>query len=101
MALRTNYKYNRGEANRVVSGYSHLSGERAYDASMMALKDRYGDTDVIASAFIKKALEWPTIRNTDTKLLDEFALFLVDPSNLSTSGVGFLKGLIIASIHVA
>jgi hypothetical protein len=46
-----------GEANRVVSGYSHLSGERAYDASMMALKDRYGDTDVIASAFIKKALE--------------------------------------------
>jgi hypothetical protein len=24
-----------GEANRVVSGYSHLSGERAYDASMM------------------------------------------------------------------
>jgi hypothetical protein len=39
---------------------------------MMALKDRYGDTDVIASAFIKKALEWPTIRNTDTKLLDEF-----------------------------
>jgi hypothetical protein len=58
--------------------YSHLSGERAYDASMMALKDRYGDTDVIASAFIKKALEWPTIRNTDTKLLDEFALFLVE-----------------------
>jgi hypothetical protein len=46
-----------GEANRVVSGYSHLSGERAYDASMMALKDRYGDTDVIASTFIKKALE--------------------------------------------
>jgi hypothetical protein len=36
------------------------------------------DTDVIASAFIKKALEWPTIRNTDTKLLDEFALFLVE-----------------------
>jgi hypothetical protein len=27
-----------GEANRVVSGYSHLSGERAYDASMMAVQ---------------------------------------------------------------
>jgi hypothetical protein len=48
---------------------------------MMALKDRYGDTDVIASAFIKKALEWPTIRNRDTKLLDEFALFLVECQN--------------------
>jgi hypothetical protein len=68
-----------GEANRVVSGNSHLSGERAYDASMMALKDRYGDTDVIASAFIKKGF----------------------PSNFITSGVGFLKCLIIASIHVA
>jgi hypothetical protein len=34
-----------GKANRVVSEYSHLSGERAYDASMKALKDRYGDTD--------------------------------------------------------
>ena len=70
-----------GEANRVVSGYSHLTGERAYEASMKALKERYGDVDVIASAFIKKALEWPNIKNTDTKLLDEFALFLVECQN--------------------
>ena len=70
-----------GEANKVVSGYSHLPGERGYKAAMDLLEERYGDTDVMASAFIKKALEWPTIRNGDIKSLDEFALFLIECHN--------------------
>ncbi|XP_062588283.1 uncharacterized protein LOC134249947 [Saccostrea cucullata] len=70
-----------GEANKVVSGYSHLSGERAFEAAMRQLEERYGDTDVIATAFIRKALEWPSIRPGDVRSLDEFALFLVECLN--------------------
>ncbi|CAG2252827.1 unnamed protein product [Mytilus edulis] len=67
-----------GEAHKVVSSYSHLPGDRAYKASMRHLEERYGDTDVMASAFIKKALDWPNIKSGDIQSLDEFALFLVE-----------------------
>jgi hypothetical protein len=70
-----------GEALKVVTGYSHLSGARGYAAAMSQLEKRYGDTNVIATAFIKKALEWPVIRAGDTKSLDELALFLVGCQN--------------------
>ncbi|CAC5406217.1 unnamed protein product [Mytilus coruscus] len=67
-----------GEAHKVVSSYSHLPGNRAYQALMRHLEERYGDTDVMASAFIKKALDWPSIKSGDIKSLNEFALFLVE-----------------------
>jgi hypothetical protein len=43
-----------------------LRGEYAYKAAMKQLEDRYGDTEVIANAFIKKALEWPTLKPGDS-----------------------------------
>ncbi|KAK3101436.1 hypothetical protein FSP39_003570 [Pinctada imbricata] len=72
-----------GEANRCVSGFSHLSGDRAYKAAMKQLEERYGDNEVIATAFIKKALDWPAVK--DAKSLDEFALFLVECLNAAES----------------
>jgi hypothetical protein len=51
-----------GEAHKVVQGFGHLRGEYAYKAAMKQLEDRYGDTEVIANAFIKKALDWPTLK---------------------------------------
>ena len=72
-----------GEANRCVAGFSHLSGERAYKAAMTQLEERYGDNKVIATAFIKKALDWPAVK--DAKSIDEFALFLVECQNAAES----------------
>ncbi|KAK3086822.1 hypothetical protein FSP39_023974 [Pinctada imbricata] len=72
-----------GEANRCVAGFSHLSGDRAYKAAMKQLEERYGDNEVIATAFIKKALDWPAVK--DAKSLDEFALFLVECLNAAES----------------
>jgi hypothetical protein len=34
---------------------------------MKQLEDRYGDTEVIANAFVKKALEWPPLKPGDSK----------------------------------
>ena len=45
---------------------------------MKQLEERYGDHEVIANVFIKKALEWPSIR---PKSLNEFALFLIGCAN--------------------
>lgn len=72
-----------GEANRVVSGFSHMNGERAYKAAMRQLEERYGDNEVIVTAFVKKALDWPQVK--DSKMLDEFSLFLVECENAAES----------------
>ena len=45
-----------GEANKVVSGFGQLNTEHAYASAMKQLEERYGDDEVIANAFIKKAL---------------------------------------------
>ncbi|VDH95114.1 Hypothetical predicted protein [Mytilus galloprovincialis] len=59
-----------GEAHKVVSGFSHLSGEYAYQAAMEQLEERYGNSEVIANAFIQKAPEWPTLKAGDSKVMD-------------------------------
>lgn len=45
-----------GEAYKVVSGFSHMSGDIAFKAAMKQLEERYGDNEVIATAFVNKAL---------------------------------------------
>jgi hypothetical protein len=71
------------EANRVVSGFSHIKRDRAYKTTMEQLEERYGDDEIIVTAFIKKALDWPQVK--DKKMLDEFSLFLVECKNAAKS----------------
>lgn len=82
---RMNYleQMTHGEAGRVVSGFSHMDGKRAYKAAMNQLEERYGDDELIVTTFIKKALEWPQVK--DSKMLDEFSLFLVECRNAAES----------------
>ena len=51
-----------GEANRIVTGYSHLNAEAGYKAALDEFKDLYGDPDVIAQAYVKIALNRQTYR---------------------------------------
>lgn len=67
-----------GEAQRIVSGYSYLDAERGYKAELEELKDRYGDPDIIAQAYVKKALDWPPVKPDSAKTLDQFAIFLLE-----------------------
>lgn len=43
------------EAHIIVQVFGHLSGEYAYNVAMKQLEDGYGDTEVIANTFKKKA----------------------------------------------
>lgn len=41
----------------------------------MNLRNRYGDPDVVAQTYVKKALNWPAIRPDNSKALDSYAIF--------------------------
>nr|XP_034339443.1 uncharacterized protein LOC105341007 [Crassostrea gigas] len=71
-------QFTRGEANRIVTGYSHLDAERGYLQALDELKDRYGDPDVVAHTYVKKALDWPAIKPDNSKALDSYAIFLTE-----------------------
>lgn len=43
-----------GEAHNIVTGYSNLNAESGYKTALEEFKDRYGDSDVIAQAYVKK-----------------------------------------------
>lgn len=71
-------QFTSGEANRIVTGYSHLDAERGYLQALDELKDRYGDPDVVAQTYVKKALNWPAIKPDNSKALDSYAIFLTE-----------------------
>ena len=70
-----------GEANKIVQGFSYLDAELGYDRALHELEERYGNDHVIASAFVKRALDWPIILNDKPKALDNFAIFLAECNN--------------------
>ena len=61
-----------------MTGYSHLNAEAGYTAALDEFKDRYGDPDVIPQAYVKKALNWQTVKQDNTRALDDFAIFLTE-----------------------
>ena len=80
---RFNYleQFTSGEAHRIVKGYGYLDSTVGYQAALRELEDRYGDNELIASSFIKKALKWPCVKPNDSKSLDELAIFLSECEN--------------------
>ena len=75
---RLNYllQFTSGEPQRIAKGFSHLNAKSGYDAAWTEFHEKYGDSDVIAHAYVKRAINWPTIKPDNPKALDEFAIFL-------------------------
>ena len=40
-----------------------MTGDKGYQAAMKLLEESYGDNELIVTSFIKKALEWPMIKD--------------------------------------
>ncbi|XP_067650549.1 uncharacterized protein [Haliotis asinina] len=80
-------QYTSGEAKSIVSSYGYLNADKGYPAAMKELKERYGDGEIIVSAFIEKALDWPTIKPDDPKALDKFTVFLSECEHAVESDV--------------
>ncbi|XP_050397841.1 uncharacterized protein LOC126815871 [Patella vulgata] len=80
---RLNYleQYTYGQPNKIVCGYSYLEACIAYPAVVKELEERYGDPNIIGNAFVKRALDWPTIKSDNPSSLDEFGIFLTECLN--------------------
>ena len=84
--------YTTGEPNKIVCSLSYLDSSVAYSAIWHELNERYGDSDVIATTFINKALKWPFIHPNDVKALDEYSIFLCECQH-AVSSLDSLKSL--------
>ena len=56
-------------------GYTNLDSSTGYAAAIKELNNRYGNEEVIASAYVQKALNWPVIKISDVKALDDTLFF--------------------------
>ncbi|XP_071137143.1 uncharacterized protein [Mytilus edulis] len=65
-----------GEPHRIVSGFSHLDAKKGYETALEEFNDRYGYPDIIAHAYVKRALDWSVIKPDNAKALDDFSIFL-------------------------
>ena len=69
-------QYTEGEANTLVKMFANLDPRIGYKSALNELAQKYGNNDSIAHAYVRKALDWPTIKVNDVKALDEFSIFL-------------------------
>ncbi|XP_030831163.1 uncharacterized protein LOC105447377 [Strongylocentrotus purpuratus] len=69
-------KYLKGQPLELVRGYALIGDERAYLEALVALKQRYGDSFIIANAFRDKLDRWPKISSKDALGLRKLADFL-------------------------
>lgn len=71
-------QYTTDEPHKLVKGYSFMDATKGYKAAFKEMDERYGDNEIIVHAFIKKALNWPNIKNDSPKDLDAFSIFLAE-----------------------
>lgn len=86
-------QFTTGKANDIVSGFSVLDAEIAYESAIKELNMRFGDSEVIANSYVKVALDWPQIKGDSPKGLDAFSIFLIECENAvkSISSMGILE----------
>ena len=74
-------QYTSGDVNKIVQSFSYLDTTIGYQSALRELEERYGDNEIIATAFINKALKWPQIKPNDAKSMDDLSVFLAECNN--------------------
>ena len=70
-----------GQANKIITGYGHLDASIGFNAALRELEECFGSSEVLANAYIKRALNWPSIKPHDVRALDEYSIFLAECMN--------------------
>lgn len=50
--------------------------DRGYAKAKALLKEHFGNDQMVASAYMKRALSWPPIKSDDIRVLQDYSLFL-------------------------
>lgn len=74
-------QYTAGEPHELVRSCEHMPQKRAYKEAKRLLEKHFGDELIVASAYMEKALRWPSIRAEDGKAMSAYALFLTGCMN--------------------
>ena len=69
-------QHTKGHAKELVRSCQHINSERGYVKAKALLKEQFGNEQKVASAYMDKALSWPSIRAEDVKALQDYSLFL-------------------------
>jgi len=69
-------QYVTGSPKQVVEHYLLIGTEDAYSKAKSVLKERYGNPNVVSSAFLNKLENWPKISPRDSGSLRAFSYFL-------------------------
>lgn len=74
-------QYTAGEPQELVRSCEHMPPRKAYKEAKGLLEKHFGDELIIASAYMEKALQWPSIRAEHGKAMSTYALFLTRCKN--------------------
>ena len=85
-------QYTSGRPHDLVKSCIHMEPSAGYTKAKLMLKEFFGDDFKIAEAYIKEALDWPTIKPEDGVALQSFALFLTGCSNTMTD-ISYMEDL--------
>ena len=68
--------YTAGEAKSAIEALFLVPNESSYNAALEILKDRFGSSRLVTTAFRRRIDEWPRISDKDSKAIQRFADFL-------------------------
>lgn len=68
-------QYTRGRPRELVRSYLHMD-ERGYRKAKSLLQGHFASECKIATAYMDKALAWPSVKPDDAKSLQAYTLFL-------------------------
>lgn len=85
-------QYTSAQPHELVKSCIHMEPTAGYMKAKSLLKEFFGDDFKIADAYMKEAMDWPTIKPEDGAALHSFALFLTGCSNAMTD-ISYLEDL--------
>ena len=90
-------QYTSGKAKDLVKGCLQMKSGDPYKEARRLLKKHFGDPYKIASAYIAKLSNWPTVRPNDGTTLQEFSIALEQARNAMT-GMQYMNDLNTANV---
>ena len=74
-------QFTEGKANKWVQSSTHFDVTTGYQKAKLMLHDEYADEHKVASTYIQKLNNWPSIKQEDKDALQELSLLLINCSN--------------------
>ena len=69
-------QYTRGQPRELVRSCQHMPHDQGYAKAKSLLRERFGNSLKIASAYMEKVLTWPVLKSEDVKALQAYSLLL-------------------------